>query len=240
MTIDHQCKERSSLIVVKHPNFTTCNEEMCIDDVCGLAVPASNQTGTCTVNFSTYGRALLPTQPLLTSARTQRLGLNAEAYMQQTRLEIKTDHQAGDNNSISSIFNHRIRERYKNNAAHPYIYGRLMLPALQPRHPSFLSLSFGAAMASSAAVPSLLFCLVLLVSPYLGYSCPTSYTHGGKHYVLRSNSDPRQPGQTPTCSSVHSGEASILTIILAISCVTIRICEEHSYVLVRNAYCSTL
>ncbi|PAN24515.1 hypothetical protein PAHAL_4G228700 [Panicum hallii] len=63
-------------------------------------------------------------------------------------------------------------------------------------------------MASSAAVPSLLFCLVLLVSPYLGYSCPTSYTHGGKHYVLRSNSDPRQPGQTPTCSSVHSGRSS--------------------------------
>nr|XP_034592241.1 aspartyl protease 25-like [Setaria viridis]TKW21114.1 hypothetical protein SEVIR_4G183900v2 [Setaria viridis] len=61
----------------------------------------------------------------------------------------------------------------------------------------------------ASAVPStLLFCLVLLVSPYLGCSYHTSYTHGGMHYVLRSNRDHRQPKQTPTCSSVHSGRSS--------------------------------
>ncbi|KAG2605830.1 aspartyl protease family protein At5g10770-like [Panicum virgatum] len=36
------------------------------------------------------------------------------------------------------------------------------------------------------ALPSLLFCLVLLVSPYLGCSYHTIYTHGGKHYAVRS------------------------------------------------------
>ncbi|RLN11441.1 protein ASPARTIC PROTEASE IN GUARD CELL 2-like [Panicum miliaceum] len=39
----------------------------------------------------------------------------------------------------------------------------------------------------ASAFPSLLFCLVLLASPYLGCSYHTSYyTHGGKHYALRS------------------------------------------------------
>ncbi|CAN6221559.1 unnamed protein product [Urochloa humidicola] len=52
----------------------------------------------------------------------------------------------------------------------------------------------------ASAIPSLLIFLVLLVSPYLGSSSyHTSYTHGGKHYAIRSNSDPRQPKQNPTC-----------------------------------------
>ena len=38
----------------------------------------------------------------------------------------------------------------------------------------------------ASAFPSLLFCLVLLVSPYLVCSYHTSYTHGGKHYAVRS------------------------------------------------------
>ncbi|TVU11526.1 hypothetical protein EJB05_45118, partial [Eragrostis curvula] len=57
----------------------------------------------------------------------------------------------------------------------------------------------------ATAVPSLLFCLVLLSSPYLGLSYHTSYTHDGKHFVLRSNSDPRQPSLP--CSAIHAGQS---------------------------------
>ncbi|KAJ1259101.1 hypothetical protein BS78_10G127300 [Paspalum vaginatum] len=59
-------------------------------------------------------------------------------------------------------------------------------------------------MAWSSA--SLLVFLVLLASPYLGCSYHTSYTHGGKHYTVRSNRDPRQPQQS--CSLQHSEPSS--------------------------------
>ncbi|CAL5047446.1 unnamed protein product [Urochloa decumbens] len=84
-----------------------------------------------------------------------------------------------------------------------------MLPDLQPPT-AFLSLSFAAVMAS-AILPPLLFCLVLLVSPYLGSSSyHTSYTYDGKHYVIRSNRDPRQPKQTPTCQRSSSDGLPVL------------------------------
>ncbi|KAL6596615.1 hypothetical protein ACP70R_047258 [Stipagrostis hirtigluma subsp. patula] len=57
----------------------------------------------------------------------------------------------------------------------------------------------------ASPVPSLLFCLLLLVSPHLGCSYYTSYTQGGKHIVVRSKKNPQQP--TPACS-IHSGSNS--------------------------------
>ncbi|CAN6178341.1 unnamed protein product [Urochloa humidicola] len=62
----------------------------------------------------------------------------------------------------------------------------------------------------ASAIPSLLIFLVLLVSPYLGSSYHTSYTHGGKHYAIRSNSDPRQPKQNPTCRPSSSDGVPVL------------------------------
>lgn len=58
------------------------------------------------------------------------------------------------------------------------------------------------------AVPSLLLCLLLLVSPHLGCSYHTSYTRDGRHHVLRSNRDPRRRPK-PTCSSAHSAHSAV-------------------------------
>ncbi|KAK3132264.1 hypothetical protein QOZ80_6AG0518640 [Eleusine coracana subsp. coracana] len=52
----------------------------------------------------------------------------------------------------------------------------------------------------------MLLCLVLLLSPYLSFSYHTSYTHGGKHFVIRSNDDPKQPESLP-CSAIHAGRS---------------------------------
>ncbi|XP_037458584.1 aspartyl protease family protein At5g10770-like [Triticum dicoccoides] len=51
----------------------------------------------------------------------------------------------------------------------------------------------------ASAIPSLLFCLILAAA-HLGSSYHTSYTNGGKHFVVLS-SDPRSPS---TCSPVPS------------------------------------
>ncbi|KAL6909690.1 hypothetical protein ACP4OV_001349 [Aristida adscensionis] len=58
----------------------------------------------------------------------------------------------------------------------------------------------------ASAVPALLVCLLLFASLHLGCSYYTSYTHGGKHYVVRSNHPPGQP--SPPCSSIDSGRSS--------------------------------
>uniref|UniRef100_A0A453REW5 Peptidase A1 domain-containing protein n=5 Tax=Triticinae TaxID=1648030 RepID=A0A453REW5_AEGTS len=55
----------------------------------------------------------------------------------------------------------------------------------------------------SSAIPSLLFCLLLL-APQLGSSYHTSSnSHSGRHVVLRSSHDSRVP---PSCPPVHSGD----------------------------------
>ena len=66
-----------------------------------------------------------------------------------------------------------------------------------------------AQQAMASAIPSLLFCLILAAA-HLGSSYHTSYSNGGKHFVVLS-SDPRSPS---TCSPVPSGEVPCIYLCI--------------------------